>query len=256
MPSVSVTPGEIEAAKSTAARNKGTGSFFLDIFGSPLMKRHPALSETVARYRRGLTDADVRGGEAVAKAAPATSKLLSEEIKTPVKTMGNLEVSHVAKVHRLTAPLAKAQKFLVPIFAYEGLRRIMAGKDHGKEAGERTMMTREEQGTMLKAAALIEQLGSEREILIETVAKLQHEKQAMKLAADMAGKGLIAQEDVATKAAELAREEDLGIVKKAVDLSERGFDMGRVEKTAGAEGEMPEDSDPMTDYLTAFVKGR
>ena len=72
----------------------------------------------------------------------------------------------------------------------------------------------------------------------------------------MADKGMVAREDVEKKAAELALEPDLGIVKKAVDLSQRGFELGRVEKTAqledGSDGEM----DPFTEMLVNHIRGR
>lgn len=246
----------LEAGKLEAARKKGTGSFFLDILGAPLLKR-PALSNAVAKGRKALTDADVHAGEAVSKAT-GMHRVFEEEMKTPVKTVGNFEISHVQKVKRLSAPLVKAQKFLVPIFAYEGLRRIMADKKTpDKEAGEKMTMTREEQTVMLKAANVIEQLGKEREALIDQVANLMHEKQAFKLAAEMGRKGIVAHEDIEKKAEELSKEEDLGIVKKAVDLSERGFELGRLEKTASVEGAAEgEELDPLTSYLVDHVRGR
>lgn len=251
MPSISVSSGEVEAAKLEAARKKGTGSFFLDILGAPLLKR-PALSNAVAKGRKALTDADVHAGEAASKAT-GMHRFFEEEMRTPVKTVGNFEVSHVAKVKRLTAPLVKAQKFLVPIFAYEGLRRITAGKD--KEA---TMtMTRDEQTMLLKAASVIETLGKQNEFLTEQVALLLHEREAHKLASVMAEKGIVAHEDIEKKAAEIAREENLGVIRKAVDLQERGFELGRVEKTASVEGsDGEEEMDPLTALLVGDIKGR
>jgi hypothetical protein len=253
-----VTPEEVSAASLEAARKKGTGSFFLDILGAPLLKR-PALSNAVAKYRKGLTDADVRAGEAAGK-IPGLGRIFEEEMRTPVKTVGNLEVSHVAKVKRLTAPLVKAQKFMVPLFAYEGLRRVFSGGDgeaqaQGKGASD-TMMTRDEQAVLVKAAAVIEQLGKERAMLIDQLAVAMHEKQAHTIAADMADKGMVSREDVEKKAAELALEPDLGIVKKAVDLSQRGFEMGRIEKTAQLEDGSEGDMDPLTEMLVNHIRGR
>lgn len=187
--------------------------------------------------------------------------MFHEEMRTPVKTVGNLEVSHVAKVKRLSAPLVKAQKFMVPLFAYEGLRRIISGGDgdeaQGKGASE-AMMTRDEQAVLLKAAAVIEKLGKEREFLIDQLAIAHHEKQAHTIAADMATKGIVAHEDVEKKAAELAKESDLGVVRKAVDLAQRGFDLGQVEKTAQLEDGSGEEMDPLTELLFNDItnKGR
>jgi hypothetical protein len=256
VPQIRVTPAEVRKAKFEAARNKGTGSFFADILGAPLLKR-PALSKAVAKYRQGLTNMDVRAGEIAGK-IPGVGKLFSDTIRTPVKTVGKIEAVHVQNVKRLSAPLVKAQKFLVPIFAFEGLRRLAAG--HGKEEPEKgaseAMMTRDEQAVLMKAAAVIEKLGKEREYLIDQLANAMHEKQAHTIAADMADKGMVAREDVEKKAAELALEPDLGIVKKAVDLSQRGFELGRLEKTAqledGSEGEM----DPLTEMLVNHIRGR
>lgn len=256
MPSIKVTPEEIEAASMEAARKKGTGSFFLDILGAPLLKR-PALSESVAKYRKGLTDADIRAGEVAGK-IPGIGRIFNEEMRTPVKTVGNLEVSHVRSVKRLTAPLVKAQKFMVPLLAYEGLRRIVSGgdKEEQPKGASETMMTRDEQAMLVKAASVIEKLGKEREILIEQLAIAMHEKQAHSIAADMAEKGMVAHEDVEKKAAELAKESDLGVVKKAVDLAQRGFELGRVEKTASAEGESDEEMDPLTALLMSDINNR
>lgn len=258
MPLIHVSPGAVNAAKLEAARKKGTGSFFADILGARLLKR-PALSNAVARYRKGLTDADVAAGGAVSKAT-GLHKVFEEEIKTPVKTVGNFEVSHVEKAKRLTAPLVKAQKFMVPIFAYEGLRRITAGdkKSPDKEAGERMTMTREEQTVMMKAASVIEQLGKDREFLIDQVAALLHEKQAHKIASDMVEKGMIAPEEIEKKAAELSLEPDLGVIKKAVTMAQHGFELGRVEKTASSVEGMSEgeEMDPLTELLVNDIKGR
>jgi len=239
-----------------AARKKGTGSFFLDILGAPLLKR-PALSEAVAKYRKGLTDVDVRAGTMASK-VPGLGKVFEEKMTTPVAHVGKFEITHSRPVHRLTAPLVKAQKFLVPIFAYEGLRRMMSrdGEEKGKEAGE-TMMTRDEQAVLMKAASVIEKLGKEREYLISELAKAVQEKEAHRLAREMAEKGLIAQEDLDKKAAELSTEEDLGVVKKAVSMTEKGFSMGKVEKTAGVEGQAEgEELDPLTAYLVDHINGR
>lgn len=257
MPTISVTPEEVAAAKFEAAKKKGTGSFFVDILGAPLMKR-PALSEAVAKYRTALTKADVAAGEAAAK-VPGLSRILEEETRTPVKTVGGLEVSKVERVKRLTAPLVKAQRFLVPIFAYEGLRRVVGATDGDKaseKAGGETAMTRDERAMLLKSAAVIEQLGKERELLIEQLAEALHERQAYKLAGEMAEKGLIAREELQKKASELSRESDLGVVRKAVDLAERGFDLGKVEKRASVEGSENGELDPMTEYLAGFINGR
>lgn len=256
MPKIIVTPEEVAAATSEAARKKGTGSFFLDILGAPLMKR-PALSETVAKYRTALTKADISAGEAAAK-VPGLGKILTEEIRTPVKTVGGLEVAKLERVKRLSAPLVKAQKFLVPIFAYEGLRKIMGGSGEAADkAGGETTMTRDEQAMLLKAAGTIEQLAKEREFLIDKLAEALHEKQASKIARDMGERGLIAPEDIEKKASELAKEDDLGIVRKAVDLAERGFDLGKLEKRASVDGVADgEEMDPLTAYLADHVSGR
>jgi hypothetical protein len=253
---ITVTPREIEAASLEVARKKGTGSFFLDILGAPLLKR-PALSESVAKYRKGLTGADVAAGEAASKAT-GLGRIFEEEIRTPIKTVGGLEVSHVQKVRRLTAPLVKAQKLLVPIFAYEGLRRMMGGGDDGKKDQEGKMsMTRDEQAALLKAASVIEKLGKEREQLIGMLASALHEKQARKLASEMVTKGFVQQDDLDKKAEELAKEDDLGMVKKALDLTQNGFDLGKIEKKASVDGaESVEDLDPMTAYLVDYIHGR
>ncbi len=118
------------------------------------------------------------------------------------------------------------------------------------------MMTREEQTALLKAASLIEKLGKENDQLTDMLANALHEKHAIKIARDMAEKGLIANEDLDKKAQELAAEPDLGVVKKAVDLSQKGFDLGRLEKTASVEGQEDGDLDPMTEYLKDYVTGR
>lgn len=255
MPNIKVTPAEIEGAKFEAAKKKGTGSFFLDILGAPLMKR-PALSEAVAKYRTALTNADISAGEAASK-VPGLGRILEEEVRTPIKSVGGLEVAKVERVKRLTAPLVKAQKFMVPIFAYEGLRRMMSGGDEAAEkAGGEKTMTRDERAMLMKAASVIEQLGKEREMLIEQLATALHEKQAHKLASDMADKGLIAREDMQKKASELTKESDLGVVKKAIDLAEMGFDLGKVEKRASVEGHEGGELDPMTEYLAGFINGR
>lgn len=255
MAKVKVSPAEISAATQEAARKKGTGSFILDILGAPLLRR-PALSKAVGKYREGLTKADIAAGEVAGK-TPGIGGIFKEEIKTPVKTVGDLEVSQVRKVKRLSAPLAKAQRFLVPVFAYEGLRRMLSGgKEEAKAAGENGMMTREEQVALTKAASLIEKLGKEREQLIEMLASALHEKHAMKLAREMAERGLIAAEDMDKKASELVNEPDLGIVKKAIDLSQKGFELGKVEKTASIEGFENGELDPMTEYLAGYVNGR
>lgn len=251
---IKVEPGEVERAQHEAARKKGTGSFFLDILGAPLLKR-PALSESVAKYRQALTKADITAGEHVAK-VPGLGRIFNEEIRTPVKSVGGFEVSKVENVKRLTAPLVKAQKFMVPIFAYEGLRRIMSGGDKSETKGKAATMTRDEQAVMLKAAALIEKLGGEREYLIDQLATLLHEKQARSLAGEMAEKGLIAHSELEKKAVELSKEVDLGVIKKAVDLTQNGFGMGKVEKTAQVEGSENGEMDPMTEYLVGFINGR
>ena len=253
---IRVEPGEIEAAKLEAARKKGTGSFAVDILGAPLLKR-PALSEAVARYRQVLTKADVAAGEAAAKTLGPAGRVFEEEIRTPIKTVGGVEVSHVERVKRLTAPLVKAQRFLVPIFAYEGLRRIVSGGQSEKAEEERMAMTRDEQTALMKAAALIEKLGKERDFLVDQLATALHEKGATSLARDMAAKGIIAPEDMDKKALELAKEPDLNIVKKAMDLTERGFDLGKLEKRSSVEGLAPgEEMDEITEYLAGFVNGR
>ncbi len=257
MAKITVSPKEIEASSLEAARKKGTGSFFLDILGAPLLKR-PALSESVAKYRKGLTDADISAGEAVSKAT-GLGRVFNEEIRTPIKTVGGLEVSHVKNVKRLTAPLVKAQKFLVPIFAYEGLRRMMGGGDHGGEKVQegKMSMTRDEQAALLKAASVIEKLGKEREQLIEMLAVALQEKQARKLASEMVSKGFVQQDDLDKKAEELAKEDDLGMVKKALDLTQSGFDLGKLEKKASVDGvEGAEELDPMTAYLVDYIHGR
>lgn len=251
---IKIEPKEVERAELESARKKGTGSFFLDILGAPLLKR-PALSESVAKYRQALTKADITAGEHAAK-LPGLGRIFHEEIKTPVKSVGGFEVSKVENVKRLTAPLVKAQKFLVPIFAYEGLRRIMGGGDKAEENRKAATMTRDEQAVMLKSAALIEKLGSERAWLIDQLALALHEKQARTLAGEMADKGLIAHSEMDKKAIELAKEDDLGIVKKAVDLTQSGFGMGKVEKTASVEGAENGEMDPMTEYLVGFINGR
>lgn len=256
MPKITVTPEEVAAATSEAARKKGTGSFFLDILGAPLMKR-PALSKTVAKYRTALTKADISAGEAAAK-VPGLGKILTEEIRTPVKTVGGLEVAKLERVKRLSAPLVKAQKFLVPIFAYEGLRKIMGGSGEAADkAGGETTMTRDEQAMLLKAASAIEQLAKEREFLIDKLAEALHEKQASRIAHDMGERGLIAPEDVEKKAGELTKEADLSVVRKALDLAERGFDLGKLEKRASVDGVAEgEEMDPLTEYLANHVNGR
>lgn len=254
MPKIKVTPEEIAAAGVEAAKKKGTGSFFLDILGAPLLKR-PALSETVAKYRTALQKADIAAGEAAGK-VPGLGRVLQEEIRTPVKTVGGLEVAQVRRVKRLTAPLVKSQRFLVPIFAYEGLRRILGGAEEAatKASGD-TTMTRDEQAVLLKAAATIEKLGKEREALIGMLAEALHEKQASKIAREMAAKGMIASEDMEKKASELAKESDLGVIRKAVDLAERGFDLGKLEKRAAVDGVADgEEMDPMTSYLADYVR--
>lgn len=248
----------LEAAKLKAARKKGTGSFFLDIFGSPLLKR-PALSEAVAKYRRGLTKADEAAGARLAK-VPGLRKIFTEETRTPVFTSkGGVELAQVEQTPRATAPLLKAQRFTVPILAYEGLRRIAESREKAKAsekgAGE-TTMTRDEQAVLMKAAGVIEQLGKEREILIDMVAQALHEKQASALARDMAQKGLIAQDELDKKAQELSKENDLGIVKKAIDLAQNGFELGKLEKRAAVEGDEAGSLDPMTDYLVNYIQGR
>jgi hypothetical protein len=250
---ITVKPEEVGRAELEAARKKGTGSFFLDILGAPLLKR-PALSEAVAKVRRGLTKADIAAGEAVGK-GPLRG-IFEEEIRTPIKNVGGLEVAKVDKVRRLTAPLVKSQRFLVPIFAYEGLRRVMAGDSDSEKKGEATM-TRDEQAVMVKAASLIEKLGKEREFLVEQLALALHEKQAGTLAREMADKGMIAPEDLEKKASELAKEQDLGVVRKAVDLVQGGFDLGKIEKKASVEGSGDgSEMDPMTEYLVNFIHGR
>lgn len=251
---IKVTPEEIGRAELEAARKKGTGSFFLDILGAPILRR-PALSESVAKYRMALTRADIAAGEAVGK-IPGLGKILSEERRIPVKEVPEgLEVVKVEKVKRLTAPLVKAQRFLVPIFAYEGLRRIIGGDESEKKSGE-NMMTRDEQAVLLKAAAVIEKLGKERDQLIDMLAQALHEKNAVKLAREMAEKGLIQPEEFDKKAQELAREEDLGIVKKAVDLAQSGFELGRLEKKASVATSPDGELDPVTEYLVGFINGR
>jgi hypothetical protein len=200
---------------------------------------------------------DVRAG-GVAGKIPGLGKLFSETIRTPVKTVGNIEAVHVQNVKRLSAPLVKAQKFLLPIFAFEGLRRLAAGnkREEPEKGASEAMMTRDEQAVLVKAAAVIEQLGKEREFLIGELAIAKHEKQAHSIAADMAEKGMVSREDVEKKAAELALEPDLGIVKKAVDLSQRGFEMGRIEKTAQLEDGSEGDMDPITEMLVNHIRGR
>ncbi len=71
----------------------------------------------------------------------------------------------------------------------------------------------------------------------------------------MVNRGLIAQDEMEKKAAELAKEPDLGIVKKAVDLAQNGFELGRVENTA-VEGYESSELDPWTDYLVGYIQGR
>ena len=117
-------------------------------------------------------------------------------------------------------------------------------------------MTRDERAMLVKAASVIEQLGKEREYLIGALAEALHEKQAHSLASEMAEKGLIAREELQKKASELAKESDLGVVKKAVDLAGRGFDIGKVEKRASVEGHEDGELDPMTEYLAGFIDGR
>jgi hypothetical protein len=126
-----------------------------------------------------------------------------------------------------------------------------------KAAGDKSMMTREEQTALLKAASVIEKLGKEREMLIDALAKAMHEKNAVKLAYEMAEKGLIAQEDLTKKAEELTKEEDLSVVKKAVDLSQRGFELGKLEKRASVDGVQDgEELDPLTQCLVDHINGR
>lgn len=253
MTTIRVSPEEVEHAELETARKKGTGSFFADILGAPLLKR-PALSESVAKYRQALTKADIAAGEHAGK-IPGLGRIFSEEIRTPVKTVGGFEVSRVQKVKRLTAPLVKAQRFLVPIFAYEGLRRIMGGGDKDDEKKGETTMTRDEQVVMLKAASLIEKLGKEREYLIDQLALVLHEKQAHSLASEMVKKGLVSEDDLDKKASELSKEADLGVVRRAVDLAQTGFDLGKLEKKAeveGAEGE--EELDPITALLVNDIQ--
>jgi hypothetical protein len=251
---IKVTPEEVRGAELEAARNKGTGSFFLDILGAPLKKR-PALSEAVAKYRMGLTKADIAAGHVAGK-VPVVGRLFNEEVRTPIKTVGGFEVAKVEKVKRLTAPLVRAQKFLMPIFAYEGLRRVMAGGDGNSEKKGNETMTRDEQAVMLKAASLIDQLGKEREFLIDQLAIAHHEKQASSLAREMVEKGMLASEDMDKKASELFKEPDLGMVKKAVDLAQGGFDLGKIEKKASVDGSDGSELDPMTEYLVNFIHGR
>lgn len=256
---IEVDEKELSRAAREFAKKKGTGSFFLDILGAPLLRR-PALSEAVGKYREGLTRADVAAGEAAAKAT-GLKGLFSETRRIPVKTVDGLEVARVEKVKRLTAPLAKSQRFLLPIFAYEGLRRMMgAGKKTETEAAEKSangepMMTRDEQAVLLKAADVIEKLGHENERLVEMLAHALHEKQALKIAREMAEKGLIAPDELDKKAQELAQEPDLGVVKKAVDLSQRGFELGKVEKKASVEGMEGGELDPITEYLIGHIHG-
>jgi hypothetical protein len=251
---IKVTPEEVRGAEIEAARNKGTGSFFLDILGAPLKKR-PALSEAVAKYRMGLTKADIAAGSVAGK-IPVVGRLFNEEIRTPIKTVGGFEVAKVEKVKRLTAPLVKAQKFLLPIFAYEGLRRVMAGGDKQAEKKGEQIMTRDEQAVMVKAASLIEKLGKERAFLIDELAATLHEKHASILAREMVDKGMLASEDMEKKAIELSKEPDLGMIKKAVDLAQGGFDLGKIEKTSSVEGSDGSELDPVTEYLVNFIHGR
>lgn len=218
--------------------------------------RRPALSESVAKYRSAMTRADVRAGEVLGK-APGVGRIFEEEMRTPVKSVGSLEVTHVQKVKRLTAPLVKAQKFLVPLFAYEGLRRIAGSGGSEKAAGDKTMtMTRDEQVVLLKAANLIDELKRENEVLVEKLARVMHEQEASKLAGVMAQKGIIPQEELEKKASELAKEDDLRVVKKAVDMAASGmFDLGKVEKKASTEGaEDSEELDPMTASLVDWIQ--
>lgn len=252
---IRVSAGEVEHAKLDHARKKGTGSFFADILGAPALKR-PALSEAVGKYRNALTQGDVRAGEAVSKAT-GLHRVFEEEIRTPVKRQGPFEVTHVQNVKRLSAPLVKAQKFLTPIFAYEGLRRIIGGgHSEEKAAGETKMtMTRDEQTVMLKAASMIEKLGKENELLVDEVARLTHQNAAVKVAGDMAKKGLISQDDLEKKAGELAGE-DLEVVKKAIDLTQSGFELGKVEKTAKVEGSEEDELDPITAMLVDDIHGK
>lgn len=217
------------------------------------MKRRPALSESVGKYRKALVKADVAAGETLGK-VPGLGRILQEEIRTPVKTVGPYEIAHVERVKRLTAPLVKAQRFAVPFLAYEGLRRIMTG--HEEAQPKAANMTRDEQKVMMDAASLIEKLGQERELLIGWLAQACHEKQAVKMASEMADAGYIAPEEMSKKAEELSKESDLGIVKKALDLTSKGFGLGRVEKRASVEGsEDGEEMDPMTEYLVQHVNG-
>lgn len=107
----------------------------------------------------------------------------------------------------------------------------------------------------MKAANLIEKLGQERDALIEALAKTLHEKSAHQLAQSMAERGLIQPDEVEKKASELSKEEDLGIVKKAVDLAQSGFEMGHLEKVA-VEGQEGEELDELTAYLVGHIQGR
>lgn len=249
---IRVTPEEIARAPIELAKRKGTGSFVVDILGAPIARR-PALSEAVAKYRLGLRKADIAAGEALAQKAPAVRGMLGTEIRTPIKMgPGQLEVSKVQRVRRLSAPLAKAQRFIVPILAYEALRRI--GEKAGSEATTKAM-TKDEQEVLLKAAGLIEKLGQDRESLIALLAQSLHEKSANKLAHSMVDKGLIAPEQLEKKASELAGEPDLGIVKRAVDLAQSGFELGKLESVT-VEGQQGEELDPMTDMLVGYIQGR
>jgi hypothetical protein len=118
------------------------------------------------------------------------------------------------------------------------------------------MMTRDEQVVLVKAAAVIETLGKQNDWLTEQLAIALHEKQATKLAHTMVDKGLIAATDLEKKASELTQDQNLDIVKKAIELNEAGFNLGSLEKQATVEGSEGAELDPLTQYLVDHIHGR
>lgn len=192
--------------------------------------------------------ADVAAGQAASKAT-GWKRIFSEKKTLPVKSVGGLDISVAKDVKRISAPLSKVQRFAIPIFAYEGIRRMFSPK---KEA--ENMMTREEQEMMTKAATLIRKMSAEREVLVDMVAQAAHEKKAMEIASEMLNRGMISNEEISKKASEISREDDLRVMSKALELSGNGFELGQVEKRAEIEGVGGgEEIDPLTDYLLAHV---
>lgn len=237
----------LPAAKRQAASQASFGSFFLD----PVVRSSKVLSKGVAKYREGLRKADVAAGTPLSK-IPGVGRLFKEKRKVPVIQAGKgVEVTKEFVEPRLSAPLVGAQKFVVPILAFEGARGLAKPKGAVKHGGE-SSMNKEERQVLSKAADLIDRLSKDRENLISMLADSEHKKEAAILAKEMAEKGIIDQSDIDKKAEELSNERDLDTVKKAVSMVRENMGIGRPEenvKVAGLEGEL----DPMTEYLLQYV---